>query len=367
MPTPEEVMVARLRGERPSVDELYSKLEQLRQNPVDYAKIQEAGRQRTDAARRDLTAGMALSALGGSAFKAPGYAVLQQSLGGFSPQRLSASEAGYFDPSSGQFVENPLAARQREEKFLTGRIDRRTAEDLRREQMANSAAARAAALSQSGYYKQLAADAAAAKEKRLTAPQVVKGVVSPAGSAVYLDPEAGVYRDPQGNAVNPIPFGAYQKQYSAQEDARNAANLGRQLIADVKSNPGAFGTGSRVAGALPDAMGISAAAQEALLSPAERQTRAGVLKNAYTVIHSLTGAALSQHEEARLRPFVPAPTDTPAVVLDKLQGAITEYDRIQADRMKAGTVLGSPGGPAAPASGDDALIQKYLGGQNAQP
>jgi hypothetical protein len=373
MPTPEEILAARLRGKRPAVDDLYGRLEELRSNPVDYSQFQEAGRQRTDASRRDAMAGMALQALGGRAFAPTGGAVLKQALGGFDPQKLGANEVGYFDPSSGQFVENPLASRQREEKFLTGRIDRRTAEELRREQMQNSAAARAASLAQAGYYKNAALQLAERKATAAAVPKPLKGAVSQSGGPVFVSPD-NQFVDREGNPTVPLTPAVYEKGYQAQVAGDAALGEVNKMLKSVEDNPGAYGYIARGSTLLPRALGSELRTRA--LSKEERKTRAAVGKQAYNVIKQLAGAALSMGEEMRIDPFVPGPTDTSGDVMTKLSAARDEYMRITANAAKSGARYGRPSAapaapavPAAPAApagpgspDDDALINKYLGG-----
>lgn len=348
--TLEELQAKMLRGEKPSIESLYGQLEQLSSKPVDYSQFEQMAQQRQAGGRNDMVGGMALQAFGGSPWKPTGASIFKKALESQDPMELGANDAGYVDPGSGKFIVNPLAARTRQEKLLTGRIDARTREELRKESMRNSAASRAASRQNAEYYKaarlQLAKEAgerAAAKAKAASGPQVVKGWVTTSGGPVYMNSDTQQYEDSQGNATMPLQAAQYGKGIKEQE-AGNAARAELDtMISGVKDNPGAYGYSAAITSNLPGGAWLQTSKIPGVgLTESERKVRAGVAKNAYNVIKKLAGAALSMGETMRLDPFVPKPDDPYEIVIDKLDAAKAEYDRIRQSSMRSGTYLSIP-------------------------
>lgn len=327
--------------ERPDIRALYDKLGVLNRKPLDYSAVEQVAKSRGDAARRDLGVGMTLQALGGTTLAPAGGHILAQALEAGKPLRANAADVAYEDPTTGKMVENPMMQRTSEEKIITGRIDARIKEEEARARIAvaqghaddaatarqNAEALRLLALS----IAQQNANTAKTKADKPTALKPVPGLVSEEGMPIYHDAENQQFRDKYGPVNQPISVAELQKRDDAERKGAELHVVGKQMIKDVTANPGAFSKKASAAGVLPGA--LSGYATSALLTEKEQIARSAVLKNAYTLIHDLTGAVLSGGESKRMAPFVVDPVgDPPDVVLTKLKGAMREYELILDER-----------------------------------
>lgn len=106
----------------------------------------------------------------------------------------------------------------------------------------------------------------------------------------------------------------------------------------VDKTPSAFGFGRGVAGKLPFGETLAGRGE----SGDETQARAYVFNNVSRVINERAGAAQSAQELARLNAFLPADTDSPTQIKNKLVG----FQKYLAD-LEAGTT-GKPVAPSKP-------------------
>lgn len=183
-----------------------------------------------------------------------------------------------------------------------------------------------------------------------------------------LDPERGLLVDPRtgegrpitvnGNPVGVKPDAATKKELTSlnQQDA-----IIQGAIDAVRKTPSAF-TFKRglatMAGPLPES------AVGRLDSKDEQAARAYVFNNVSKVINERAGAAQSAQELARLRGFLPAETDSPEQVVNKLEA----FQSYVAD-MRTGTTPAA-NKPAAPTGPKPGMVQdgyRFKGGNPADP
>lgn len=110
-------------GGRPDINELYGRLATLQGTPMDYSGVEKVNASRMEASRRNFGGGLAMSMLGGESMKEPGAALFKKSLEQGDPIRANLADVGYIDHETGQFVENPMVERNRQEKVVSSRID----------------------------------------------------------------------------------------------------------------------------------------------------------------------------------------------------------------------------------------------------
>jgi hypothetical protein len=108
---------------RPSVDQLYEKLNLLNRQPLDYTHFTAVNKARKESSDREMAAGLALSLMGGKHLAGAGNHVLVKALENQNPIRPNEADVGWTNPETGEFVENPKTARTAEEKLITGRVD----------------------------------------------------------------------------------------------------------------------------------------------------------------------------------------------------------------------------------------------------
>ena len=110
-------------------------------------------------------------------------------------------------------------------------------------------------------------------------------------------------------------------------EAGTAATALEDIIKQVEATPEAFGAGKDVTAYYPDwfpnvVTESTKNIQKKNLTDKEQLTRNAVYEQAYNIINSLAGAALSQHEKTRIEAFTPAPNDDARTVRNKLYGAL---------------------------------------------
>ena len=142
--SPEEVMATQLRSypersanpnmpvvdpTRLSIRDLEALLQTTQGKPIDYSAVADVNAARERTGQRQMLGGLAMSMLGGEAMRTPGAQLFKESLAMREPLRANAADVGYVNPESGEFVENPQAARVRDEKVITGRLDARIREE----------------------------------------------------------------------------------------------------------------------------------------------------------------------------------------------------------------------------------------------
>lgn len=151
--TPEEIRAMQLRGYGPrptdpvmpsmdptrlSIRDLEALLQTTQGRPIDYSKVAEVAKAREDLGARQMIGGMAMSMLGGESLKPHGAQIFKNALELRTPLRANAADVGYVNPETGEFVENPQAARVRDEKVIAGRLDARIREEEARARLALS-------------------------------------------------------------------------------------------------------------------------------------------------------------------------------------------------------------------------------------
>jgi hypothetical protein len=86
-------------------------------------------------------------------------------------------------------------------------------------------------------------------------------------------------------------------------------------LADVEKNPDAFSFGRGLAGKMPFGETLAGRGE----TDAQTQSRAYVFNNVSKIINERAGAAQSAQELARLNSFLPADTDSPKQIVNKLK------------------------------------------------
>lgn len=142
----------------------------------------------------------------------------------------------------------------------------------------------------------------------------------------------------------------------AEKFAQNSVTLGKidQALGLVRKNPAALGAQNY----LPDAV-------VQRVDPGGTEVRALVADIGGQKIHDRSGAAVTVAESARLKPYIPAATDTPQVAAQKLELFRQEYAAMQRALASGASIRqaaqgGGTGG--TPADVDD-LVRKYTGGR----
>lgn len=107
----------------------------------------------------------------------------------------------------------------------------------------------------------------------------------------------------------------------------------------VQQNPDAFGAGSDATTYMPDwtpnlAIEGTKNYQQSNRSPVQQRARNAVFSRAYQAINALAGAALSQHEQARIEQFLPSPNDDAQTIISKLNSAMIEAQNQQSGFAK---------------------------------
>ena len=125
---------------------------------------------------------------------------------------------------------------------------------------------------------------------------------------------------PGVEAARDVPGAKEMPAAMAEKFATNAVTLGKidKAIELVRRNPEALGAQNY----LPDAI-------VQRTDPGGTELRAMIADIGGQKIHDRSGAAVTVGESARLRPYVPAPTDTPQTVAKKLELFRREYAAMQ--------------------------------------
>jgi hypothetical protein len=110
-------------GDRPSRENLYGMMGTLNATPLDYSGIEQAQRAREAQGKRNFLAGLMLAQKGGTELTPLGRTLAAEGIKLGEPLRGNAADTGYYNPETGQFVENPELARSRKEKVLQGAIN----------------------------------------------------------------------------------------------------------------------------------------------------------------------------------------------------------------------------------------------------
>lgn len=101
---------------RPDLAALYQRVVDAQSAPTDFAEVRDVAQSRATAGQRDFLGGLALSTLGGKTMAPTGRALSESGIEAAKSLRANAADIGYYDPETGAFVENPVAARTRADK-----------------------------------------------------------------------------------------------------------------------------------------------------------------------------------------------------------------------------------------------------------
>ena len=207
-------------------------------------------------------------------------------------------EGGYMLPD-GSFIENPIAATNREENRQNRALQLAvsSAQAAQNKRLQNEAS-----FQQTGYTPQ--------GQQIVTNRTGMNYVLSqgPNGEPVYT---------PYSGAA--IPKTTWDKNVQTAQEAGASADRSDKIIKQVEDNPDAFSATAGAITYLPQF--LQGRAAKMFLDKDAMKTRTDVLRNAAMEINQLYGAALSVGEQARAATFVPDAKDPPEVVLQKLQAA----------------------------------------------
>lgn len=107
---------------RPSITELYERVNKSLSTPVDYSKLSGINKAAEEQSMNNFLGGLAMQTLGGKRI-APSGAKLVDEAASEKPLRPNAADIGWTNPQTGEFVENPRMVRDREDKISMNRID----------------------------------------------------------------------------------------------------------------------------------------------------------------------------------------------------------------------------------------------------
>ena len=179
-----------------------------------------------------------------------------------------------------------------------------------------------------------------------------------------------VQQDKQGN-IRPVqgfspkpsaPNAAQQKELMSINQQRSIVN---GALNAVTSTPGAFTFKRGVAGKLPFGETLAGRTE----TPQETQARAYVFNNVSRVINERAGAAQSAQELARLNSFLPADTDGPEQIKNKLNGFSTYLNDLESGTRGKPTKAGGAPQPSnqGPKAGDVDGGYRFKGGDPSNP
>ncbi len=272
---------------RPDLAALYAQLAKSSEEAPDYSGVQRVAASRADKSNLDLARGLGMQMFGGKTMSPTGRQITANAVEQGNPLRANASDVGYYDPQTGEFVENPAMRQGRTEKALTTQI----ASVERGEQ----------------------ADAArAALKERTDADRALREAIAKQRNTtqIYL----GDQRAARG--ANRLLPAAQSKAW-----IENNTALGKidEAIAAATDNPDAFGAQNY----LPEfaTQRLPGQGFEGGVSPRAKVADIGSLK-----IHDRSGAAVTAAEFPRLRPFIPQATDNAPTVAKKLANLKREYE-----------------------------------------
>jgi hypothetical protein len=273
------------------------------------------------AAMLPLSIGAALS--GDKRLNAVGAALMKDANSARGPMEV---DGGYM-LENGQFIENPIAATNREEnrqnRALTLAVS--SAQNAMNKRLQNEAT-----FQQTGYTPQ--------GQQIVTNRTGMNYVLSqgPDGEPVYT-PYSGAS----------VPKTTWDKNVQASQDATASADRSDKIIQKVEENPDSFSMTAGAISYLPQfAQGRAA---KLLLDKDALQTRTDVLRQAAQEISSLYGAALSLGEQQRANTFIPNEKDPPEIVMQKLKAA-RDWARTTAGQYGTGVSNAAAARTGAPAA-----------------
>jgi Mannosyl-glycoprotein endo-beta-N-acetylglucosaminidase len=237
-------------------------------------------------------------------------------------------EGGYMLPD-GSFIENPIAATNREENRQNRALQLavQSAQNALNKRLGNEMT-----FQQTGY-----------------TPDGQQIVTNRTGMNYTLSqgPDGQPVYTPYSGAS--VPKATWDKNVQAVQEASASADRSDKIIKQVEQNPDAFSMTAGAISYLPQfAQGRAA---KLLLDDKALETRTNVLRQAAQEISSLYGAALSLGEQQRANTFIPNEKDPPEIVMEKLKAA-RDWARTTAGQYGTGVsnaAAARTGAPAAPA------------------
>lgn len=275
-----------------------------------------------------LSIGAAIS--GDKRLNAVGAALMKDANSARGPMEV---DGGYM-LENGQFIENPIAATNREEK----RQDRALTLAVTSAQNAlNKRLQNEATFQQTGY-----------------TPQGQQIVTNRTGMNYLLTqgPNGEPVYTPYSGAS--VPKATWDKNVQTAQEASASADRSDKIIKQVEENPDAFSMTAGAISYLPQfAQGRAA---KLMLDKNALETRTNVLRQAAQEISSLYGAALSLGEQQRANTFIPNEKDPPEVVIQKLKAA-RDWAKTTSKQFGSGveSAAGARAGGGAPTQGAGAL------------
>lgn len=350
---------------RPTVQSLYDKLDIVNRKPLDYSGLEAINRSRAEGSKNDFLGGLALQMMGGKSIAPAGAHVFEQALKDREPIRPNAADIGWTDPTTGKVIENPMMARNQEEKLVTGRIDALIKEEEAKARIAIEKGQKELAAQHQRNMEILLAQKTAAQVTVINNRAVsddqraagkggkpVSGIISPDGKPLFV--QDGVYRTGDGTVVtNPLTTAGFVKQTESMKQGDDGYEKAKSLLAEAKANPGAFGMLPSLASSFPTVMSLRSKAEGLVMNEKQRMVRAGLAERSSAIIKQMSGAAVSGAEQLRLEQYVPTKDDDAETIKIKLKDAIRDYEAWKTRVQGRGPVNASPS--SLPARGDDPM------------
>ena len=138
-------------------------------------------------------------------------------------------------------------------------------------------------------------------------------------------------RDAVGGAAlgfDALPKAATTKEKDSYGTAVAGLEMLPSLMTQVRANPNAFGPRVAAAEKIGGAFGVGQSDVPLVgkdLSPKEAQVRGQVFQRYASIINDMVGAAQTEGEITRLRPFIPLPGESAEAIARKMEGAKAEF------------------------------------------
>lgn len=121
-PNPNLPGVAPIPG-RPTIKSLYDQMETINNVPYDFKGLDAVNSAAENEGNSNFAKALAMQMFGGKTMQSPGKALMAESMERSKPIRPNAADIGWTNQETGEFVQNPVMARQQKEKVIAGRID----------------------------------------------------------------------------------------------------------------------------------------------------------------------------------------------------------------------------------------------------
>jgi hypothetical protein len=187
---------------------------------------------------------------------------------------------------------------------------------------------------------------AAAKASKADEPKFVPGLQATKGGIqvpVYRSPD-GQYVTADGQPLDSSPMSTAESAKATQQLKTDfqGYTAAKELAAEIEKNKKAFGflTGALASSSLPQT--VKSWGQSAMLTPEQQQLRSQVYSQAAERVKELYGVAQSRGESGRMEQFLIVEGDSPETAVNKLKGAIKEYERMLRAQQAASKITSSP-------------------------